>query len=237
MCMEKKDNNNFSKKFNRIELFFVPDNEIPKDILKVQDCRKIPKVKSYNTATAISKEKCVYVRDSTCSFCHNCLTGDVLSCTSKKNGEWKKNYIRKVHKIRKTKIVVEVSSEESEDEEFIYEYSDDQESDISDQENNDTNSLEDLSKGRYVLYESKEKKYHVGSIVEYSDEKVVLKIAKKHGVRGNKITFVWPVIDNFVVVENLTKHVKVLPDPIANRRYSLIFNLEAFGKKLPKNIC
>ena len=93
-----------------------------------------------------------------------------------------------------------------------------------------------LSQGKYVLYEYEQKKYHIGSIVEYTVDKVILKIARKYGIRSNQITFIWPAIDHLAIVENLTKHIKSLPDPIADRRYSLTFRLEAVGKMLRKNI-
>ena len=223
---------------NSIELsYFSYLTDIPKNVLNIEDCRKIPKVKSYNSATAFNTEKCVYVRDSTCSFCEHCLCGNMLGCTTKNNGEWNRNCIRKAHKTRKAKTVNVVTSEESEDEEFIYEYSD-QESDISDDEINNINSLEDLSKGRYVIYEYEQKKYQVGSIVEYTVDKIILKIARKYGRRGNQITFVWPATDHFVAIENPTKLLRCLPDPIADRiGSSLIFKLEAFGKMLPNHIC
>ena len=87
-----------------------------------------------------------------------------------------------------------------------------------------------------MLYEYEKKKYHLGSIVEYTVNKIILKIANKYGIRGNQITFIWLAIDNLLVVES-SKHLKCLTDPIADRRYSLTFRLEAFGKMLPKNIC
>ena len=87
-----------------------------------------------------------------------------------------------------------------------------------------------------MIYESELKKYHLASILEYTVDKVILKIAKKYGIRDNQIPFIWPAVDHLVVVENFAKHLKGLPDPIADRRYSLTFRLEAFGKTLPKNI-
>ena len=72
--------------------------------------------------------------------------------------------------------------------------------------------------------------------MEYKVDKVILKIARKYGIRGNQITFIWPAVDQLVVVENFAKHLKGLPVPISDRRYSLTFRLEAFGKILPKNI-
>ena len=216
----------------------MPDNKISKDVLRIEENRKIPQVKSYNMATSQITDKCVYIRDSSCSFCDKCLVGDMLNCTSTKNGNWKKYIIKKDHLTRKFRDERNETNEDTEDEEFYYDSSDSQESESSDDEENITSCFEDLSKGNYVLLEYREKKYYVGSIVEYSVDNIVLKLARLYGVKGKQITFVWPHIDHVVVVENLTEGIKCLPDPVADRRgSSLIFNLKSFGKLSLKNIC
>ena len=85
--MTESGDDNFSRKFKHIELFRVRDKEIPKDVLIKKECRKIPKIKSFNTATAIRREYGVYFRDTTCSSCENCLQGNMLNCTSDENGD------------------------------------------------------------------------------------------------------------------------------------------------------
>ena len=164
-----------------------------------------------------------------------CLSGNMLGCSSEKNGEWKKNFVKKSHMLWKKRIIDDATSDESGDEDFICDFSE-PESDISVDENNNYTSLEDINLEKYVLYVSEQKNVHLASIVEYTVDKVILKIARKYGIRGNQITFIWPAVDQLVVVENFAKHLKGLPDPIADRRYSLTFRLEAFGKILPKNI-
>ena len=99
MCMRKDDSQAFSKAFRSVKLFWVPDEDIPKKLVLDKDCRKIPQVKSYNTVTAVHDKQCVFVRDSTCSFCNNCLNGDVLNCTElQRNGDFKNFVIRKSEK-------------------------------------------------------------------------------------------------------------------------------------------
>ena len=133
----------------------------------------------------------------------------------------------------KKRILDDATSDESGDEDFICDFSE-PESDISVDENNNYTSLEDINLEKYVLYVSEQKNVHLASIVEYTVDKVILKIARKYGILGNQITFIWPAVDQLVVVENFAKHLKGLPVPIADRRYSLTFRLEAFGKILPK---
>ena len=117
MCMSKGQDSNFSKKFKHIDLFWVPDADIPKGVLLESESRKIPKIKSYNTLTAVA-DVGVYVRDSTCSNCEFCLRGDMLQCVSDRNGEWKKYVISKkiATNCRSNKDDTEIESEEEEDE-------------------------------------------------------------------------------------------------------------------------
>ena len=94
-----------------------------------------------------------------------CLSGNMLGCSSEKNGEWKKNFVKKSLKLRKKRIVDDATSDESGDEEFICDFSE-PESDISVDENNNYTSLEDINLEMYVLYVTEQKNVHLDSIVE-----------------------------------------------------------------------
>ena len=66
MCMDKSDEDNFSKSFKRTEMFWIPKEEIPVNVIHEKECRKVPKVKSYNMAMSTIDTLGVYVRDSSC---------------------------------------------------------------------------------------------------------------------------------------------------------------------------
>ena len=110
MCMEKPNDEDFSKAFRSVELFWVPDEVIPKKLVVEKECRKIPKVMSINCVAATQNQQGVFYRDSTCSFCSNCANGDVLICTGTlRNGEWRQYVIGKTKKLARTQAeVVEV---------------------------------------------------------------------------------------------------------------------------------
>ena len=93
MCMSKSRDDRFSWRFKQIKLFWVPDEEIPKNVLIKKECRRIPKIKLFNTATALKQNLGVYVRDTTCSNCENCSPGNMLDCASKVNGDWQHSVI------------------------------------------------------------------------------------------------------------------------------------------------
>ena len=85
----------------------------------------------------------------------------------------------------------------------------------------------------YILYKLTEHKYYVSSIVEYGDQCVTLKAARKYGEHQGKITFCWPTIDDiFTVKGGLNAENSLgLPDPVVDRRgSSLRFRKRAFGK-------
>ena len=76
-------------------------------------------------------------------------------------------------------------------------------------------------------------KYYVSSIVEYGDQCVTLKAARKYGEHQGKITFCWPTIDDiFTVKGGLNAENSLgLPDPVVDRRgSSLRFRKRAFGE-------
>ena len=95
MVMSKAAQSNFSKSFKQIKLFWIPKEEIPSNLVQEKDCKKVSKVKTFNTATASINQTGVHVRDSTCYDCDHCLQGNLLSCKSKNNGEWKHYVIAK----------------------------------------------------------------------------------------------------------------------------------------------
>ena len=54
MCMHKTDGDDFSKRFKRIEMVWVNEEEIPVNLVLEKDVRKIPTVKSFNLGTSIA---------------------------------------------------------------------------------------------------------------------------------------------------------------------------------------
>ena len=178
MCMSKGQD--FSKKFKHIDLFWVPDADIPKGVLLESESRKIPKIKSYNTLTAVA-DVGVYVRDSTCSNCEFCLRGDMLQCVSDRNGEWKKYVISKkiATNRRSNKDDTEIESEEEEDEDDDFDEFVCGESDLED-DDEDIQDLEDTAGGQYVLYRYTSNKYYVAGVIENTTDKVVLRCARKY---------------------------------------------------------
>ena len=96
-------------------------------LIMKKECRDFKGVKKYNSVIAMKEETGVFIRDSTCSFCESCQQGDVMNCTSEKNGKYKNHIVKrsiwKDLKMKKTPIneVIEVEDEE-EDEESDEEY-------------------------------------------------------------------------------------------------------------------
>lgn len=86
-AMNKGDSGEFSKSFRKIELMWIGKEEIPSNLVKESEVHKIPQVKSYNTATAIAGIPGVMLRDNSC-VCGQCLSGQVLKCTTEKNGTY-----------------------------------------------------------------------------------------------------------------------------------------------------
>ena len=234
MCMSKSQEDRFSQQFKQIKLFWVPDEEIPKNVLIKNECRRIPKIKSFNTATALKQNLGVYVRDTTCSNCENCSQGNMLDCTSKVNGDWQHHVIsvkeRKTSNQRRHAIENsdEIIESDIEVEEFIYE-----EASSSDESDEDDVGFEDATQGEFVLYRFTENKYYVAVVVENTVNHVVLSCARKLGVQRNSVTFVWPSKEDHVVVDVETfagSDFKKLTFPTFGQRGSISFDMQTFGK-------
>ena len=127
MCMDKSDEDNFSKSFKRIEMFWIPKEEIPVNVVHEKESRKVPKVKSYNMTMATIDTLGVYMRDSSCYDCENCLQGNMMSCTSQKNGKWLHHIVQKnIHVTQKIGNTVENDEgDETDEEEFTYDSEED----------------------------------------------------------------------------------------------------------------
>ena len=97
----------------------------------------------------------------------------------------------------------------------------------------DVPNVSDLCSGRYVLYKYTEKKFYVGYAIGQSEDDVTVKLARKYAaVRNRKFTFVWPEIDDVVVVDSSVDNIlQGLPNPVMGRRgTSITFNMQVFGK-------
>ena len=88
MGMSKPDQNNFSKSFNNIKLFCIPNEGISTNLVQEKDCCKVLKVNSVNTATASINQTGIYALESICYGCNDCLQGNQLSYKYKNNREW-----------------------------------------------------------------------------------------------------------------------------------------------------
>ena len=189
-------------------------------------------MKSFNSVTAVINKPGVFIRDSTCSSCDNCLNGNILDCTQvERNGSFKNHVIRKLSGKRKASL--EADSSESEESDSEEEFEDCSEEEESSDEEEEISNVEECTPGRYILYKLTEHKYYVSSIVEYGDQCVTLKAARKYGEHQGKITFCWPTIDDiFTVKGGLNAENSLgLPDPVVDRRgSSLRFRKRAFGK-------
>ena len=107
MCMDKSDEDNFSKSFKRTEMFWIPKEEIPVNAVHEKECRKVPNVKSYNMAMPTIDTLGVYVRDSPCYDCENCLQGNM-------NGKWLHHIVQKnIHVTQKIGNTVENDGDET----------------------------------------------------------------------------------------------------------------------------
>ena len=105
-CFRKKDNadTNFSKNFKSIDLLWIDDNSIPKNLIREKDCRKVKSLKKYNSAISFIDKPGIYLRDSTCSFCENCANGNVLECTEcNRNGHFVHHVVDKSIKVDQNK--------------------------------------------------------------------------------------------------------------------------------------
>ena len=173
--MAKGDDNNFSKSFKHIEMFWVPKEEIPTNHVVEKECRKIPQVKSY-MASATKENLGVRVRDSSCYNCENCMQGNSMTCTSVKNGDWLHHIVKKsVYARQKIGNTVEYDENDTDDEhseeELVYNSEDDDDSgddDDCEDEMEEIPNVSDLFLGRYVLYKYLENRFYVGSVIGQS---------------------------------------------------------------------
>ena len=228
----EKNECKFSKKFDRIELFWVPDDEIPKDVLDKKKTKKIPQVKSYNCVTATSEEPgFAYVKDSSCNACDHCQEGKLLQCTNPAKGRYLKRLITKPDRSAPKRVERENWSSESESEdddtdvEFDYGSDDGDWEEVLEDEDMAYNT-NPLSPGLYVLYKFADKKYYVGCILEQlPQEQFIVKFARKFGSRNRQVTYVWPELDDIKTKTgaDLQDKATPLPDPITTGRGSVIF--------------
>ena len=187
MCMDKSDEDNFSNSFKRNEMFWIPLEETPVNVVHEKECRKVPKVKSYNMAMATIDTLGVYVRDSYCYDCENCLQGNVMSCTSQKNGKWLHHIVQKnIYITQKIGNTVENDEgDETDEEEFTYDseeddvYANKSDDDDEEDEMEDVPNVLDLCLGRYVLYKYMEKKFYVGYVIGQSEKDEICHITKR----------------------------------------------------------
>ena len=110
--MAKPDTATFSKTFQSIQLMSMSKEDIPVNLVDEKRCRKIPKIKSFNSAMAVAGTSGVYVRDSTCYDCPECLSGERLLCQSEKNGKWFHHNIKKCSAIEAQDVNDCVTDEE-----------------------------------------------------------------------------------------------------------------------------
>ena len=165
--MRKPDNQAFSKNFKSVKLFWVPDEDIPKKLVLKSECRRIPKVKSFNSVTAVIDKQRVFIRDSTFSLCDNCLNGNILDCTqAERNGPFKNHVIRKLSGRRKASLAAD-SSESGDESDSEAEFEDCSEDEESSDEEEEISNVEECTPGRYILFKLTQHKYYVSSIVEY----------------------------------------------------------------------
>ena len=228
MVMEKPDDDKFSKSFNKIVLFWVPKEEIPKDMVDKSVCHKIPGIKNYNMAMALKSKPGVYVRDTSCYNCENCKRGDMLSCVSVVHGAWKNYQIAKAVRDNEN---LEVSDDELTDEEDFVSCDEDSSDEESDDEMEILSNTASVCVGRFVLYQFMPKKFYVGSVVGQTETDKSVRLMRRYGMANNKVTFLWPDIDDIVVVDNSDGALKGLPNPALNRRgTSVTLHTRAFGK-------
>ena len=66
------------------------------------------------------------------------------------------------------------------------------EEEISDEEGDVDECLNDSCLGGYVLYKFMDKKFYVGSALAESIVGVTVRLVRKYVMHGDKLTFVWP---------------------------------------------
>ena len=243
-CIEKA-NDRYSRKFISIELIWVADEAIPRNLVNEKRCSKIKGIKKYNSAAAVEGKVGVFVRDTSCADCPNCMKGNVLDCSqNNRNGEWQHHVID-----REAVNDVNFSDDDSDEEieEFVYDSAIDDSGEESEEEEDVTFQvlqLAELSQGQYVLYRWVNNTYYVGAITDLSKDgdktEISLSLMKKHATREDRIIFSWPHSPHMVVIDDLpaSKCLYWLPDPIIGRRGSSIdFKLRVFGTIDYNSIC
>ena len=242
----EKNTTKFSEKFDRIELYWVPDDEIPKDVLDKKKTKKIPKIKSYNCVTATNQEAgFAYVKDSSCNSCNNCQRGELFKCTNTAKGHYSKYLIPKPARVARVDLLCESdSSSESEsdssDAEFDYGSNDEGWDDAIEEDLDMVFNTNPLSPGLFVLYKVEDRRFYVGCILEQlPHDRFLLKFARKFGSRNGQVTFIWPDNDHIDTLDSsvLQDMATPLPDPATTRRGSVIFPMNVFQKLPLTQLC
>ena len=94
-----------------------------------------------------------------------------------------------------------------------------------------------------MLYRWSGKEYYIGTVTDITvkDEKyeITVSLMKKYSVRGNRITFNWPVVPHIVVIDDLPTSccLRSIPVPIIDRRgTTVIYEIKNFSKIPINNI-
>ena len=243
--MMSKSGDKFSNSFDKIELIWVPKEDIPKGLLVEKEVRKIPSVKAYNCATKALGKTGVYVKDCSCN-CDNCAKNTVFECSNEvETGLYKNQSLEKKVRTGKSKSsskkMIE-TDDESEGEERdteidmwdcsdiesdYFESSDSSDSELSDEEVLQDFEHDDipittspLNPGLYILYQYSDTKFYVGCILATLPEKRQVRFLRKDAVKGLSMTFCWPddADEPIIDVDILQAKSRPLPDPILLRR-------------------
>ena len=237
--MSKNGQDRFSESFDKIELVWVPDTEIEKNLLDKKLVRKIPKVKSYNCVTAIAGKPGVYIKDCSCN-CEKCKAGDVLNCTeTSSTGAYKQQTITRATRAQKHVIDSDTHEESEPEIEFVCDDTSSEEDTDIEESDDFTDFVNDdfdyvatpLNPGLYLLYEYTNSKYFVGCITATLPDKRQVRFMRKSIVSSSHVTFSWPdeLDEPILDVEKLTKSSKPLPDPISLRRGGIQYPCYVFN--------
>ena len=223
MMRKGSQNDTFSKNFNKIELIWVPDNEIEKDLLVKKQINKIKGIKSYNCATSVAGMKGVFVKDLSCNSCESCQKGQLLECKNERGtGNYKNFHVTKEILSRQVDIYTN-SDEESEPEvefESSVETSDESSDELEDDEVTSMPNLDVQHPGLYILLEYTERKYYVGCILSTLPGKRQIRFMQQFKANSAFVSFVWPEEEDapIIDIETIKEKCRPLPDPIPLRR-------------------
>ena len=134
-------------------------------------------------------------------------------------------------------------TDEESDEEFEYNSAIDDSSSSDDESSDEEEDAmcylgnDDLSCGRYVLYQWEDKSYYVSNVTGITSSEgkseITLTLMKKYNVQGKKVYFIWPPRTHIVVIDDLpvSKCLQSLPHPMIDRRGStVIYDAKQFNK-------